>query len=229
MLSTNLNEKITFNVGGTIFETRVSTILKESNWALSNMLNDCTNTLDEVVFIDRDPKQFEIILRYLRLGELDLTSVDLYLLAKEADFFGMTNLLRLIDDFHTNKANEDQQLLTKVMTRLEDYGTNPFLIALFCYYYELIKPNLDYITVKYPRVSIFINGLLQTCSSYSMFVDEFLYCINNWNDAANNDCIVHYFENYYRFNIRSETITEYFFDLQNIIKRKMYPFDLLPQ
>jgi BTB/POZ domain len=229
-MSTNLNKIITFNVGGTIFETRVTTILKESNWALSNMLNDCTSTSNEVVFIDRDPKQFDIILRYLRLGDLDLTSVDLDLLAKEADFFGITSLLRLIDNFHINKAKEEQlKLLNKVMTRMEEYGTNPFLIALFCYYYKLIKPNLGYITVKYPRVRIFISGLLQTCSSYSMFVEEFLYCINNWDDAVNTDCVVPYFDAYYQFNIRSQTITEYFFDLQDIIKKKMYPFDLSPQ
>ena len=237
MAATNINEKITFNVGGKIFETRVTTILKEPNWVLTNMINMCNNDNDcrdsrndnhnEVIFIDRDPTQFEIILRYLRLGNIDLNSVDLDLLAKEADFFGIISLLRLIDDHVINKAKEEQkQLLNKIMTRMEEYSSSPYLVALFCFYYKLIKPNLGFIRCNNPKIADYISGLLDTIGSYDMFVDDFLYCIVNWDKVEETDHITYFFDNYYQFHIRQQSNTEYFFDLKVIIKEKMYPFVL---
>jgi hypothetical protein len=46
------------------------------------------------LFIDRDPKLFSIILNFLRTKELDLNGVDIGILRHEAEFYGVTPLVK---------------------------------------------------------------------------------------------------------------------------------------
>lgn len=46
------------------------------------------------LFIDRDPKLFSIILNYLRTKHIDLKNVDLRTLRHEAEYYGITPLVK---------------------------------------------------------------------------------------------------------------------------------------
>lgn len=46
------------------------------------------------LFIDRDPKLFSIILNYLRTKDIDLKNVDLRTLRHEAEYYGVTPLVK---------------------------------------------------------------------------------------------------------------------------------------
>lgn len=46
------------------------------------------------LFIDRDPQIFSIILNYLRTRDIDLKSIDIRTLRHEAEYYGITPLIR---------------------------------------------------------------------------------------------------------------------------------------
>jgi len=46
------------------------------------------------LFIDRDPKLFSIILNYLRTKDIDLKNVDIRTLRHEAEYYGITPLVK---------------------------------------------------------------------------------------------------------------------------------------
>ncbi|PIO58001.1 K+ channel tetramerization domain protein [Teladorsagia circumcincta] len=66
--SSSLGDRIRLNVGGTIFETTLSTLKKVPNTVLSTMVAERWRGQGEL-FIDRDPTHFSKILNYLRDGD----------------------------------------------------------------------------------------------------------------------------------------------------------------
>uniref|UniRef100_A0A8D2JJT8 BTB/POZ domain-containing protein KCTD3 n=1 Tax=Sciurus vulgaris TaxID=55149 RepID=A0A8D2JJT8_SCIVU len=75
------------NVGGTRFSTSRQTLIGRIS-----TLRDETGA----IFIDRDPAAFAPILNFLRTKELDLRGVSINVLRHEAEFYGITPLVRRI-------------------------------------------------------------------------------------------------------------------------------------
>jgi len=90
--SEKAKSKIKLNIGGTKFTTTKSTLLSIKDTYFYAMLSSGRWTPDEdgEYFIDRNPKCFEIILDYLRSGNLDLRGLDpdtLYRLEQDLDYY----------------------------------------------------------------------------------------------------------------------------------------------
>ncbi|XP_029980713.1 BTB/POZ domain-containing protein KCTD3 [Sphaeramia orbicularis] len=96
-LTTGMGEIIQLNVGGTRFSTSRQTLMWIPDSFFSSLLSGRISTLrDETgaIFIDRDPTAFAPILNFLRTKELDLRGVNISILRHEAEFYGITPLVR---------------------------------------------------------------------------------------------------------------------------------------
>uniref|UniRef100_A0A8D3EBC1 BTB/POZ domain-containing protein KCTD3 n=1 Tax=Scophthalmus maximus TaxID=52904 RepID=A0A8D3EBC1_SCOMX len=92
-----MGEIIQLNVGGTRFSTSRQTLMWIPDSFFSSLLSGRISTLrDETgaIFIDRDPTAFAPILNFLRTKELDLRGVSISVLRHEAEFYGITPLVR---------------------------------------------------------------------------------------------------------------------------------------
>ncbi|XP_061601220.1 BTB/POZ domain-containing protein KCTD3 [Cololabis saira] len=92
-----MGEIIQLNVGGTRFSTSRQTLMWIPDSFFSSLLSGRISTLrDETgaIFIDRDPTAFAPILNFLRTKELDLRGVNISVLRHEAEFYGITPLVR---------------------------------------------------------------------------------------------------------------------------------------
>ncbi|XP_064411659.1 BTB/POZ domain-containing protein KCTD3 isoform X2 [Latimeria chalumnae] len=95
--NTGFGEIIQLNVGGTRFSTSRQTLMWIPDSFFSSLLSGRISTLrDETgaIFIDRDPTAFAPILNFLRTKELDLRGVNINVLRHEAEFYGITPLVR---------------------------------------------------------------------------------------------------------------------------------------
>ncbi|KAM9764524.1 BTB/POZ domain-containing protein KCTD3 [Menidia menidia] len=95
--SSGMGEIIQLNVGGTRFSTSRHTLMWIPDSFFSSLLSGRISTLrDETgaIFIDRDPTAFAPILNFLRTKELDLRGVNISVLRHEAEFYGITPLVR---------------------------------------------------------------------------------------------------------------------------------------
>lgn len=97
--STDMMSKIiTFDVGGTIFKTRVSTMVSVPDSMFGPMFSGKYNDINaDIIFIDRDPVIFKHILNYLRndcdVRTLPLNNIDFVRdLQREAKYFGLLDL-----------------------------------------------------------------------------------------------------------------------------------------
>merc|ERR1739848_455832 len=61
---------VSLNVGGTIFQTRPSTMLKYPDSKLARMYNEGQKIKNLNFFIDEDPEYFRIVLNFLRKGKI---------------------------------------------------------------------------------------------------------------------------------------------------------------
>ncbi|XP_032376373.1 BTB/POZ domain-containing protein KCTD3 isoform X1 [Etheostoma spectabile] len=96
-LTPGMGEIIQLNVGGTRFSTSRQTLMWIPDSFFSSLLSGRISTLrDETgaIFIDRDPTAFAPILNFLRTKELDLRGVNISILRHEAEFYGITPLVR---------------------------------------------------------------------------------------------------------------------------------------
>ncbi|XP_029945901.1 BTB/POZ domain-containing protein KCTD3 [Salarias fasciatus] len=96
-LTPGMGEIIQLNVGGTRFSTSRHTLMWIPDSFFSSLLSGRISTLrDETgaIFIDRDPTAFAPILNFLRTKELDLRGVNISVLRHEAEFYGITPLVR---------------------------------------------------------------------------------------------------------------------------------------
>ncbi|XP_074872718.1 SH3KBP1-binding protein 1 isoform X2 [Carettochelys insculpta] len=90
-------ELIQLNVGGKRFSTSRQTLTWISDSFFSSLLSGRISTLKDetgAIFIDRDPTVFAPILNFLRTKELDPRGVNISLLLHEAEFYGITPLVR---------------------------------------------------------------------------------------------------------------------------------------
>src|SRR4051812_5024134 len=80
ILQQNPNEIVKLNVGGTLFTTRVSTLLSSPSSLFTKLLSQSREGKDEI-FFDRSPELFSYILQFLRTRVLNirrLKSQELY-------------------------------------------------------------------------------------------------------------------------------------------------------
>ncbi|XP_066437300.1 SH3KBP1-binding protein 1 [Eleutherodactylus coqui] len=88
---------IHLNVGGKRFSTSRQTLTWVSDSFFSSLLSGRISSLKDetgAIFIDRDPTVFAPILNFLRTKELDTRGVNGSLLLHEAEFYGITPLVR---------------------------------------------------------------------------------------------------------------------------------------
>ncbi|XP_068616625.1 BTB/POZ domain-containing protein KCTD3 [Brachionichthys hirsutus] len=92
-----IGDIIQLNVGGTRFSTSRQTLTWIPDSFFSSLLSGRISTLQDetgAIFIDRDPTAFAPILNFLRTKELDLRGVNISVLRHEAEFYGITPLVR---------------------------------------------------------------------------------------------------------------------------------------
>lgn len=90
-------EIIHLNVGGKRFSTSRQTLTWVPDSFFSSLLSGRISTLKDetgAIFIDRDPSLFASILNFLRTKELHPRSVNVHMLMHEAEFYGITPLVR---------------------------------------------------------------------------------------------------------------------------------------
>ncbi|XP_029861968.1 SH3KBP1-binding protein 1 [Aquila chrysaetos chrysaetos] len=90
-------EVVQLNVGGKRFSTSRQTLTWISDSFFSSLLSGRISPLKDetgAIFIDRDPTVFAPILNFLRTKELDPRGVSISLLLHEAQFYGITPLVR---------------------------------------------------------------------------------------------------------------------------------------
>ncbi|CAB3398944.1 unnamed protein product [Caenorhabditis bovis] len=88
---------VKLNVGGRHFSTSANTLNWIPDTFFTSLLSGRMHTVcDEsgAIFIDRDPDVFKVILNYLRTKQVDLSSISVSTLKHEAQFFGLTPLIR---------------------------------------------------------------------------------------------------------------------------------------
>ena len=97
MSQTFTSDIIHLNVGGTKFSTSRQTLTCIQDSFFTSLLSGRIPTCrDETgaLFIDRDPKLFSTILNFLRTKELDVNGVDIGVLKREAEFYGVLPLVQ---------------------------------------------------------------------------------------------------------------------------------------
>lgn len=96
-----MEEIITLNVGGVVYTTTRTTLMKEKGtllYGLSSGRYDLVKDSQGRYFIDRDGHIFRYILNYLRSDFLgDLSKRELILLRPEAEFYCIPRLVNIID------------------------------------------------------------------------------------------------------------------------------------
>lgn len=101
---------IYLNVGGTRFATSRQTLTWVPDSFFTSMLSGRISSLrDETgaIFIDRDPKLFSYILNFMRTKDIDLRELDVSVLRHEAEFYGITPLVKrliLCEDLHQSSC-----------------------------------------------------------------------------------------------------------------------------
>jgi hypothetical protein len=97
----NVDEMISLNVGGIIYVTTKSTLMKYPGTMLSRMFSgDHCITKDEGgnYFLDRDGNLFSYILNYLRTGQFpELSRKELLELREEAEYYAISPLVKALD------------------------------------------------------------------------------------------------------------------------------------
>ncbi|XP_052387964.1 SH3KBP1-binding protein 1 [Carassius gibelio] len=92
-----IGDIIHLNVGGKRFSTSRQTLTWVPDSFFSSLLSGRISTLKDetgAIFIDRDPTLFAPILNFLRTKELHPRSIEVHLLMHEAEFYGITPLVR---------------------------------------------------------------------------------------------------------------------------------------
>ncbi|TKS80597.1 BTB/POZ domain-containing protein KCTD3 [Collichthys lucidus] len=95
--STRSGDIIHLNVGGKRFSTSRQTLTWVPDSFFSSLLSGRISTLKDetgAIFIDRDPSLFATILNFLRTKELHPRSINVHMLMHEAEFYGITPLVR---------------------------------------------------------------------------------------------------------------------------------------
>ncbi|XP_014247230.1 BTB/POZ domain-containing protein KCTD3 isoform X2 [Cimex lectularius] len=109
---TNQGDIVHLNVGGTRFSTSMQTLLCIPDTFFTALLSGRISSLKDekgATFIDRDPKLFSTILNYLRTKEVDLSNCDICFLRHEAEYYGITPLVKrlaLCEDLYQSSCGD---------------------------------------------------------------------------------------------------------------------------
>uniref|UniRef100_A0A1I7TCJ9 BTB domain-containing protein n=1 Tax=Caenorhabditis tropicalis TaxID=1561998 RepID=A0A1I7TCJ9_9PELO len=133
------------DVGGTVFKTTLET-LTNLDGRMKELLVRLDNDQTGIIFIDRSPKHFEVILNYMRDESVELPNSmeDLRQILKEAEYFELDGLIELckskIPDrsYDINFIENDNDLLEII--------TSPERTVLIFYY-----PVTPHGKVRYPE------------------------------------------------------------------------------
>mmetsp|Transcript_4833 Transcript_4833/g.9330 ORF Transcript_4833/g.9330 Transcript_4833/m.9330 type:complete len:711 (+) Transcript_4833:140-2272(+) len=89
MMSPGKQKIVTVNVGGMSFDTTMSTLRSKGDNDLCKMVEQALQK-DQIIFIDRNPKYFEVVLDYLRSGVIHLPDALSYeRLQHELDYYAV--------------------------------------------------------------------------------------------------------------------------------------------
>lgn len=91
-----MSRRVHLNVGGTVFETTATTL--EACDFFATLLK---RTSPDALFVDRDPTHFRHILNFLR-GALTYPPTNRQELWYEADFYGLPDLQRVLEEMERN-------------------------------------------------------------------------------------------------------------------------------
>eukprot|EP00029_Vermamoeba_vermiformis_P006718 TRINITY_DN2701_c0_g1_i1.p1 TRINITY_DN2701_c0_g1~~TRINITY_DN2701_c0_g1_i1.p1 ORF type:complete len:312 (-),score=40.68 TRINITY_DN2701_c0_g1_i1:18-953(-) len=113
------SDRVKLNVGGHFFETTTQTLRKYPNSMLDAMFSGrfvVETDKDGVYFIDRDGPSFRCILNFLRDGIVPrhLAKSDLEYLVNEAEYFGITELIKAINTAPINGPSSDTITVHKI-------------------------------------------------------------------------------------------------------------------
>ncbi|XP_029373195.1 SH3KBP1-binding protein 1 [Echeneis naucrates] len=95
--TSRFGEIVHLNVGGKRFSTSRQTLTWVPDSFFSSLLSGRISTLKDetgAIFIDRDPTLFAPILNFMRTKELYPRSINVHMLMHEAEFYGITPLVR---------------------------------------------------------------------------------------------------------------------------------------
>jgi hypothetical protein len=99
------SQVVKLNVGGKKYGTTIATLTQDGDNFFTTLIKNHEQTIKDskYIFIDRDADYFRFILNYLRqpLTWTIPTNIDIEMLKHEADFYGLTNLLIIL-----NKSND---------------------------------------------------------------------------------------------------------------------------
>uniref|UniRef100_A0A4W4FT76 BTB domain-containing protein n=1 Tax=Electrophorus electricus TaxID=8005 RepID=A0A4W4FT76_ELEEL len=155
---------IHLNVGGKRFSTSKQTLTWVPDSFFSSLLSGRISTLKDetgAIFIDRDPSLFAPILNFLRTKELHPRSVDVHLLMHEAEFYGITPLVRklqLCDELDRSSCGTvlfngylpppgdisdccslcPQSGCSSVLTVFSGQGSDPGMVRIICGHHNWI-------------------------------------------------------------------------------------------
>jgi hypothetical protein len=113
------SDRIKLNIGGHIFETTTQTLRKYPDSMLGAMFSGrfvVETDKDGVYFLDRDGPSFRCILNFLRDGIVPrhLAKSDLEYLVNEAEYFGITELIKAINTAPINSPLSDTITVHKI-------------------------------------------------------------------------------------------------------------------
>jgi len=97
------NHIVRFNVGGKEFNTRLSTLVSIKETFFYRLVHSQEFDLTEVLYFDRSPRYFSIILDFLRYKTLDLKRLskdEKFDLRFEAEFFEVTDISEKLGDLN---------------------------------------------------------------------------------------------------------------------------------
>ena len=116
---------VSLNVGGTVFQTSPSTMLKYPGSKLEKMFNEGQMIKNQTFFLDEDPEYFRIVLNFLRKGELFTFDEEnlfdgVFDLAKK---FELAELVKVLENDWKEKVvvskvgEKEEGILRKFLTR----------------------------------------------------------------------------------------------------------------
>ena len=113
---------ISINVGGTVFSTTKTTLTVDPESMLARMCDtELSHERDSNgnIFLDRNPKAFEIILEFLRTGKLFNVGIGCTLeqLEAEADYFGLVGLLEMIKEQKSLSDDGGRELIFVITSK----------------------------------------------------------------------------------------------------------------
>ena len=219
----NISKIISFNVGGKIFNCYLFTLLKFDSFLriiFSNQIEN-TNSLkdsNEMIFLDRPSKPFEIILNCMRTNKLELDETfelgyPKHLLLKEIEYFGLENEIKFVKPkIKDEDENEDDIVYNNPIPSLRvrknrrnrnnnaPAPLNPNINATGA---PLLRPNVTLRSSAKLYLFDFFNGV----SSALIFVSRIMIILYSLNiqpfHSTNHYFIPHFISSIIRFDIKS--------------------------